>query len=1200
MVNANNIEGIYRLKALEKLDLYSDLDINAILFHFKEMPNLVELHLADSISKQLSSNIYELKNLQCLDLENSTIEKIEPDIGKLKELRYLYLKGTRISTLPEEVINCKKLKEISFPDSMESLPVGIGQLKELSELNLENTKIEFLPISIGCLQDIIRLKVPPTLNSLPDSIGYLQKIKKLDLKNTKIDEVPETIGDLYQLEKIQFPFGLKFLPKSIKNLKKIKSLDLSYINLDFIPFAIGDMTGLQHLKLPIGLLTLPNNIGELRQLKYLDASLTNLEKLPDSIGNLIRLHQLTLPSSIQCLPDSFGNLCNITKLELEKTKLTVLPEGICNLKNVVEITFPPQLKVLPQFIGNLCMVKHLNLKNTLVEFLPESIGKMESLEKLEVPKTLKSLPGNIGNLKRIRYLNLKNTKITYLPNEIGMMLGLEYLNIEGTEVKELPTSIGNLKNLKRLILNRTDIQYLPNEICDLENLELLLASDSQLKEIPSDIGKMSKLRIIDFSNTKIERIPDSVEEFIFTDLESFQLNGLKLDYISKGLANLILHTCTYDFFHSSIVSINKLQLVNQDTTLFNCSLETIKSFYSDELVRLNECKVIFLGDGAVGKSSIIDRLMGNDFQLNRTITDGISIKRWEMNINNQLVKIRFWDFGGQEIMQTMHLCFLTERTIYVIVLDSRQDQFIERDAINWLQTVKTFAPNSPVILVLNKCDTNPMAMLNLASLKHDFPQLVDCIRTSALNNTNVDKLEELISYTIQNYSSYSVVFNKKWLALKEQLEDMEVPYISNREYVEICQKHKINDMELQISLLKWFCDLGVSYHYTGFHIDYDPDAINVLNPEWVTVGMYRLLLHTEAKKGIVSLEEIYKVMISFYKNDVNSALKYTKREVDFILDVMRQKGLSHQIGCQEELIPLKLEEGLPDKKSFIDKESDNVLHFAIKGNYLPNGIIHKLIIERIDEVDLDNIWRKGVYLYNKDKRVNALVELRYEYGYRLDIYILANNQTDEKEYLSIIRDNILKIIHQYGLKKFEEVICYQFNGLRGEELYLRVWEPYLRGSSEIYLLDINEFESPASLLKVIYTEKQIIEREKGVTVNKFINNGNITDANISFGEESRLYKNTRPSYKVVATKLSNIEDISDSDYRKLLKLLEEIKDNQQLPIIQRFELRDVLKNKDKKSGWKKVQDFLSNAANFTTILNTTPLILQSICTLLKI
>ena len=82
---------------------------------------------------------------------------------------------------------------------------------------------------------------------------------------------------------------------------------------------------------------------------------------------------------------------------------------------------------------------------------------------------------------------------------------------------------------------------------------------------------------------------------------------------------------------------------------------------------LNEAKLILVGYGAVGKTSLVNRLVHQTFDAGETKTEGIQITDWPLCLKgNEDVKLNVWDFGGQEIMHSTHQFFLTERSLYLL------------------------------------------------------------------------------------------------------------------------------------------------------------------------------------------------------------------------------------------------------------------------------------------------------------------------------------------------------------------------------------------------------------------------------------------------------------------------------------------------------------------------------------------------------
>ena len=100
-----------------------------------------------------------------------------------------------------------------------------------------------------------------------------------------------------------------------------------------------------------------------------------------------------------------------------------------------------------------------------------------------------------------------------------------------------------------------------------------------------------------------------------------------------------------------------------------------------------------------------------------TTTKGINLGKWGFQRNANYYRVNIWDFGGQEIQSTVHQFFLTQETLYVIVLNARQyAEFAER----YFEQIKSFAPNCPIIAVINRIEENPSARIDENRLKGSY------------------------------------------------------------------------------------------------------------------------------------------------------------------------------------------------------------------------------------------------------------------------------------------------------------------------------------------------------------------------------------------------------------------------------------------------------------------------------------------------
>jgi len=115
-------------------------------------------------------------------------------------------------------------------------------------------------------------------------------------------------------------------------------------------------------------------------------------------------------------------------------------------------------------------------------------------------------------------------------------------------------------------------------------------------------------------------------------------------------------------------------------------------------------KILIVGPAAVGKTSILERLVYNRFSENYKLTIGVNFLSKLIDLRgNGKVKLTIWDIGGQERFQSMRTEFYKGASGAILVFDlTRMETYnaIEK----WLNEIRHYAGNVPFILIGNKAD----------------------------------------------------------------------------------------------------------------------------------------------------------------------------------------------------------------------------------------------------------------------------------------------------------------------------------------------------------------------------------------------------------------------------------------------------------------------------------------------------------------
>ena len=208
------------------------------------------------------------------------------------------------------------------------------------------------------------------------------------------------------------------------------------------------------------------------------------------------------------------------------------------------------------------------------------------------------------------------------------------------------------------------MQKVPESIEQASYIQLLNLSGNNLTSLPERIGQLSNLVELNLSSNDLTDLPMSL---------------LQLPYLTRidlrGNANLGLQP-----------ELLSAHLTRESGKKGGYSAKDLLSYYfsTRDGRPLNEAKLILVGRGGAGKSSLVDRLLSGKFDSHKPATEGITISHWKISLaNHEIVRFNIWDFGGQEIMHATHQFFLTERSLYFRCLaDVRKCQ---SDAEYWLK-----------------------------------------------------------------------------------------------------------------------------------------------------------------------------------------------------------------------------------------------------------------------------------------------------------------------------------------------------------------------------------------------------------------------------------------------------------------------------------------------------------------------------------
>ncbi|MDH5401306.1 MAG: GTP-binding protein, partial [Candidatus Heimdallarchaeota archaeon] len=122
-------------------------------------------------------------------------------------------------------------------------------------------------------------------------------------------------------------------------------------------------------------------------------------------------------------------------------------------------------------------------------------------------------------------------------------------------------------------------------------------------------------------------------------------------------------------------------------------------------------KVILLGDGAVGKTSIANRYTHDKFSSTYKPSLGVDFMVKRVEVDSKKIKVMVFDTAGQEFISTLRKRYYSGATGAVIVFDVTREKTFQ-DLDRWVEEVKNEVGDIQTIFVGNKIDLSGQRVIS--------------------------------------------------------------------------------------------------------------------------------------------------------------------------------------------------------------------------------------------------------------------------------------------------------------------------------------------------------------------------------------------------------------------------------------------------------------------------------------------------------
>ncbi len=441
-----------------------------------------------------------------------------------------------------------------------------------------------------------------------------------------------------------------------------------------------------------------------------------------------------------------------------------------------------------------------------------------------------SLAEKLLSLPNLTRLALASTQIGDSgARALGQLTNLTTLDLGGNQIGDTGAkALEEMKSLRTLGLAGTQIGDAgARALGQLTNLTWLDLVYNQIGDMGAKaLGSLANLTTLVLSKTEV------------TDLSSFKIlfeRGITAKWETGGI-------------WKNGVFVEDCPLIHPPPEIVKQGHEAVLNYFREiegqGVDRLYEAKMLIVGEGRAGKTSLLRRLYQPDQPLpdEDETTKGIDIHRHDFPLaNGRMFRLNVWDFGGQQIYHATHQFFLTKNSLYILLDDTAKDHksMTDEGFRYWLEVIELLSDQSPVLIFQNEKGGRSKA-IDQAGIKGRFPNVKDVYRGNLVNPDSVIALSGAIEHFVQHLPHIGEEVPARWVTIRQAIEQTakQNPYIRQEDFFTIYGQHLDFDLTKALHLSRYLHDLGVFLHFQNDRL---LRRTVILQNTWATEAVFRIL-----------------------------------------------------------------------------------------------------------------------------------------------------------------------------------------------------------------------------------------------------------------------------------------------------------------------------------------------------------------------
>ncbi|TAE15606.1 MAG: GTP-binding protein [Bacteroidetes bacterium] len=728
------------------------------------------------------------------------------------------------------------------------------------------------------------------------------------------------------------------------------------------------------------------------------------------------------------------SLTQINFLYLSSNQITDI-HFLLNLTNLQYLDLRYNKILDYSFLKNLIQLKFLDLRYNKISDI-SFLENHSSLQSLNLSRNKISNISYLQNIYSLKSLALSSNQILDI-SCLQSFTNLQSLDLSKNKISNI-SSLQNLINLKSLNMSNNrilDISFLQN----LTNLKSLDLSKNKISDI-SILQGLTNLKSLYLSGSQISDTSflQSLNQLQYLELSKSIISNISISFL-KNFPKL-----QYLYLHN-----NPIQNIPQEIFNKNGNVLSEVRHYLEDLEKgkqkNNEVKVVFIGNGSVGKTQITKRLAEKEqfvFDSQHNSTHAITLLPTHIDCDflPEGLQLNLWDFGGQDLYHATHRLFMQTRALFVLVWDTENEanpyhtwegvQYKNEPLQYWLKYASHFGKGSPILVVQNKVDTEAhedacLPPTEQARLKEEFPNITDFWQCSAKTGHNFEELTYFIGEVFsQNDTLRQDLIERElptaWVQVRdrvraEQTKSDGAKQIDTDTFRVWCAEADVE--KSTETILQFFHDTGVFYYNKQYFV-----GKIILDQAWAIEAVYKVLdrskMHykiLQKNLGRLNYEWICKIWKDYTDEERKLFINFMLSADLCFESTEKAQGLQNRVFVVPQLLK-------PTKPTYLETyRQDYAMHErkAISYHFLPALFIQHFIVRAHRLAKVEDMWQAGIYLAYQDQR--AIVEANYDtseivLAYSAQSVELVQAITEELEAISQNTD--IKAGENKGLARF--------------------------------------------------------------------------------------------------------------------------------------------------------------------------------------